>query len=111
MKIILITFLICAAIVSVASQLNNGFPTYQNAPNINVPNINDICSQPGANCQVQSRFAEENSVNGQNVKTTRVCDQLGCIETRVSSSASQFISSLLLLTSATFFATLKYLVR
>lgn len=110
MKLIFVSLFIGVVIASVASQFNAYQPP--NVPNLN--NLNDPnhpCNQPGANCKIQSRFAEENSVNGQNVKYTRVCDEKGCIETRVSSDGSHFMSNLLLLASATFFVTLKYLVR
>lgn len=112
MKIIFLSLLIGVVIASVASQFNNGFPSYPAMPNLNdLNNPNHPCNQPGANCKIESRFAEENSVNGQNIKLTRVCDERGCIETRVSSDASHFMSNLFLLASATLFATVKYLIR
>lgn len=71
------------------------------------------CNQPGANCKTQSRFAEESSVTddkGGSVKWTRVCDEQGCTETRVSNGDSQFGVNLLLLTISALVAGIKHLI-
>lgn len=60
-------------------------------------NLNDPthpCNQPGANCnnQLNSRFAEESSYidhRGNRERYTRVCDDRGCYERRVSSGQSR----------------------
>jgi len=68
------------------NQQNNQFPQFPQQPN-----INDICNQPGANCKIDSRFAEESSQtdgNGRTTKVTRVCDNRGCYDRKVSVAAS-----------------------
>lgn len=71
-------------------QFPNQFPQQQ------FPNVNELCKQPGANCKIDSRFAEESSVTdnkGNTVKTTRVCDDRGCYDRKVQNSSSVSLST------------------
>lgn len=112
MKLIFLIFFTAVVIVGVKSQFN-GFPTY-NLNNLNDPN--HPCNQPGANCKIQSRFAEENSVSDNhgsntNTKFTRVCDERGCIESRVSSGSSDILTNIWMLTTVTFIIVIKNFVK
>lgn len=76
--------------------VNNG---YANGWNPNDPS--HPCNQPGANCNLNSRFAEESSYidhRGNRERYTRVCDDRGCYERRVSSGESRLSTSFWLLT-------------
>lgn len=86
MKLVLIAFLGLLAVVSAQWPGSNN-QNYPQFPNQNAfssqqfPNINNLCDQPGANCKIDSRFAEDSSVTderGQTTKYTRVCDNNGC---------------------------------
>lgn len=79
-------------------------------PNQQFPNIPDLCRQPGANCKVDSRFAEESSVTdnrGNNVKYTRVCDDRGCYDRKVYSGSSALAANFLLMTTCAVFVGVK----
>lgn len=81
------------------NQFPNQFPNQQ-FPNQQFPNIADYCKQPGSNCKVDSRFAEESSVSdnrGNNVKYTRVCDDRGCYDRKVYSGSSAVTTNFLLM--------------
>lgn len=70
----------------------------------------DLCNQPGSNCKVESRFAEESSVTdhrGQTTKYTRVCDDQGCYDRRVYSGSSTLTASFVLMTITAAFAIAK----
>ncbi|KAG5674645.1 hypothetical protein PVAND_004599 [Polypedilum vanderplanki] len=74
---------------------NPAFPGQQN--------INDLCNQPGANCNIQSRFAEESSFTdhrGHTNKFTRVCDDRGCYERRLTSGSTSLSVNFLILSTA-----------
>lgn len=97
-------FVACAVLVLVAvasAQWNNNqnqqFPQFPNQQFPNqaqfpqFPNVNDLCKQPGANCKIDSRFAEESSNTddkGRTTKFTRVCDDRGCYDRKVTSGSS-----------------------
>src|SRR5690349_8398330 len=98
-----LSFCVLVGLVSIAAaQWNNQqFPNQQpqqfpsNYPGQvqfpQYPNVPDLCRQPGANCKVDSRFAEESSVTdqrGQTVKYTKVCDDRGCYDRKVYSGSS-----------------------
>lgn len=98
-----------------AAQWNNQNAQYPNQPQQfpsqfpgqvpfpQYPNVPDLCKQPGANCKVDSRFAEESSVTdprGQTVKYTRVCDNNGCYDRKVYSGSSALTASYVLMTIA-----------
>ena len=106
-RLVLIAFLGFVAVASAQWGSNNQnypqFPNQQPFPNQSpfanqpqfpkmpqFPNID--CNQPGANCKVDSRFAEESSVTderGQTTKYTRVCDDRGCYDRKVYNPSSQ----------------------
>lgn len=71
---------------------NQQFPSQFPSPQFpNFPNMNDLCKQPGANCKIDSRFAEESSYSddkGRTTKFTRVCDDKGCYDRKVTSGSS-----------------------
>lgn len=70
------------------------------------PNIGDLCKQPGANCKIDSRFAEESSFSddkGRNTKFTRVCDNTGCYDKKVYSGSSALSVSYVLITACAAF--------
>lgn len=98
-RLVLIAFLGLIAVASAQWGGNQNYPQYpnqfQNQPQFpnppQFPNINDLCNQPGANCKIDSRFAEESSVTderGQSTKYTRVCDDRGCYDRKVNSQQS-----------------------
>lgn len=92
-------------------QFPNQFPGQAPFPQYPV-NVPDLCRQPGSNCKVESRFAEESSVTdprGQTTKYTRVCDERGCYDRKVYSGSSAMTSSFLLMTIAALFAAAKML--
>lgn len=110
-KLVLSCFF-AAFIASVVSQnrvpppgLQQQYPT---VTGWNPADPNHPCNQPGANCNnnnINSRFAEESSYidhRGNREKYTRVCDDRGCYERRVSSGEARVsISFWLLITIAT----------
>lgn len=94
-------------LIAVASAQYN--PNYNNQnynnqgqfPNFQVPDFNDLCKKDPKNCKVQTRFAEESSSNdgkGNNVKFTRVCDDKGCVERKVTNGATPSFTSMAALT-------------
>jgi hypothetical protein len=105
-KLILCCF-IATLIAAVSCQQGFGYP---------IPDLRDPkhpCNQPGANCNIQSRFAEESSVTddkGKSTKWSRICDEQGCTEVRVSNGDSRIGASFLLLTIAAFVASIKNLI-
>jgi hypothetical protein len=106
--------LFCAFVTlisAVSAQWNAqpGFPQYPQQPN-----INDLCSRPGANCNVQSRFAEESSYTdhrGNSQKFTRVCDDRGCYERRLTNDSSSMSVSFILISTAAIIAVMKSLIH
>lgn len=89
-RFFLFAFLGLVAVASAQWGSNNqNYPQFPNPPqypNQQIPNIRDMCNQPGANCKTDSRFAEESSVTderGDTTKYTRVCDDRGCYERKV----------------------------
>lgn len=106
----LVLFCAFVAIISAASaQWNN--PQYPQFPP--QPNINDLCSQPGANCNINTRFAEESSYTdhrGNSQKFSRVCDDRGCYERRLTNDSSSMSSSFVLFSTAVFIAIMKSLI-
>lgn len=75
--------------------------SFPNQPGAQYPNINDMCKQPGANCRVDSRYAEETSVTdnkGQTTKYTRVCDDRGCYDRKVYSGSTAVSTNCILVT-------------
>lgn len=87
-------------------QYPSQFPGQVQFPQYPVPGP-DLCKQPGANCKVESRFAEESSVTdhrGQTTKYTRVCDDRGCYDRKVYSGSSTLTTSYILLTITAVFA-------
>lgn len=84
---------IAVLIVAVAGQQNfPGFPSYPVIPDLRDPN--HPCNRPGANCNIQSRFNEENSVSdnqGNTVKWSQVCDGNKCVESQVKSGSSSYV--------------------
>lgn len=114
-KIIVTVGVFVLCIVSIAAQFPNQFPN-QN-PNFNgfpqTPNINDLCSQPGSNCNINSRFAEDSSFTdykGNTHKYHRACDERGCYERRIANGSSLPTMSLLLLITTTIFVSVKNLL-
>ncbi|CRL00635.1 CLUMA_CG013895, isoform A [Clunio marinus] len=82
-------------------QYPNVYPQLPNQPFPNQPNINELCRQPGANCKIDSRFAEESSVTdprGNTFKYTRVCDDRGCYDRKVYNGSSAISASYILIT-------------
>lgn len=78
------------------------------------PNINDLCSQPGANCNINTRFAEESSYTdhrGNSQKFSRVCDDRGCYERRLTNDSAPMSMSVVLLTTAAIIAVMKSLMH
>lgn len=114
-KLVLSCFF-AAIIASVVSQnrvpppgLNQQYPT---VTGWNPADPNHPCNQPGANCNnnLNSRFAEESSYidhRGNREKYTRVCDDRGCYERRVSSGEARVSSSFWLLITITLVAGVK----
>lgn len=98
-RFVLIVLLGLIAISTAQWNNNQNYPQFPNQqpfpgqPFPVQPNINDLCRQPGANCKTESRFAEESSVTdhkGQSTKFTRVCDDRGCYDRKISSGSSTF---------------------
>lgn len=91
-------------------QYPNQFPNQQfpnQFPQPQFPNMNELCKQPGASCKIDSRFAEESSSTdnkGHTTKYTRVCDDRGCYDRKVSSGSSALTASSMLLTICAVFA-------
>lgn len=102
-------FFIAVLIAAVACQQSiPGFPSYPVIPDVRDPN--HPCNRPGANCNIQSRFAEESSVSdnkGNTVKWSQVCDGNKCVENRVVSGSSYTSISFGLLTMAALVAVFK----
>lgn len=85
-----------------------------NLPGFNQPNINDLCSRPGANCNINTRFAEESSFTdhkGNTQKFTRVCDDRGCYERKLSNGSSALSTSFLLISLATIVVSIKTFIH
>lgn len=104
MKNIFVTLLIIVAISCASSQSKS-----QTYPNLN-EDPNHPCSQPGANCKIESKVIQKNSEKEPEVKIvkkTRVCDDNGCIETIISSDATYLTRNLLLLSFATFYGVVR----
>lgn len=92
-------------------QFPSQFP--QNFPQ-NYPNPADMCKQPGANCKIDSRFAEESSVTdnrGNTVKTSRVCDDRGCYDKKVYNGSSALTISTILMTICAVFVGAKIFLQ
>lgn len=71
-------------------------PQFPGVTGWNPSDPNHPCNQPGANCNLNSRFAEESSYidhRGNRERYTRVCDDRGCYERRVSSGESRVSST------------------
>jgi hypothetical protein len=79
----------------------------------NIPNVNDLCKQPGANCKTESRFAEESSYSDPKgtTKYTRVCDDKGCYDRKVYSGSSAVTTSYVLMASCLVFALAKIVLH
>lgn len=104
-KLVLCCF-IAVLIVGVTCQQFPSYPTFPT--NLNDPN--HPCNRPGANCKIQSRFAEESSVsdnNGNSVKWSQICDERGCQEFKVKSGSTQISISFGLLSLAAIIAFIK----
>ena len=107
----LVLFCVFVTLIAVASAqwAQPGFPQFPPQPN-----INDLCNQPGANCNVQSRFAEESSYTdhrGNSQKFSKVCDDKGCYERRLSNDSSSMSVSFILLSTAAIIAVMKSLIH
>lgn len=94
-------FFVLFGLIAVATAQWNNQP-FPQVPQPQFPSVNELCKQPGANCKIDSRFAEENSYSdnqGHSFKNTRVCDNNGCYDRKVSkaSSSSPLSVSFLLL--------------
>lgn len=91
-RLVLFAFLGLFAFASAQWGSNNqNYPQFPNQPSFTnqpqFPDMNDMCNQPGANCKFDSRSAQESSVTderGDTTKYTRVCDDRGCYERKVS---------------------------
>ncbi|CAG9797684.1 unnamed protein product [Chironomus riparius] len=106
--------LFCAFVMLIAAATAqwNGQPGYPPFPQ--PPNINDLCNRPGANCNVQSRFAEESSYTdhrGNSQKFSRVCDDKGCYERKLTNDSSSMSVSFILISTAAIIAVMKSLIH
>lgn len=97
-KLVMFAFVcLIISVVECSPQWNNN--QQPQFPPQGFPDINQLCKQNG-NCKTESRFAEESSNTndkGQNVKFTRVCDDKGCYEKKVTSGSSMVASTNLIL--------------
>lgn len=89
----------------VSAQYQQQYPNQQ-YPNqqypVQFPNVDDLCRRPGANCRVDNRFAEEQSVvndRGQTHRYSRVCDERGCYERKYYSGSSAITTNFILMSS------------
>lgn len=109
-RIVVLGLLALTCVVSAQYQQrpypNQQFPNNQQYPaapfNNQFPNVDDLCSRPGANCRVDNRFAEEQSVindRGQRQQYSRVCDERGCYERRFYSGSSAITTNFVLMSS------------
>lgn len=108
----LVLFCVFVTLIAAASAQWNAQPGYPPFPQ--QPNINDLCNQPGANCNIQSRFAEESSYTdhrGNSQKFTRVCDDRGCYERKLTNASSSISFSFILLSTAALIAVMKSLIH
>jgi hypothetical protein len=105
--------LCCLLIGSVVSQNRvppPGLPAqqYPTVTGWNPADPNHPCNQPGVNCNLNSRFAEESSYidhRGNRERYTRVCDDRGCYERRVSNGQRALSTSIFMLMAIAFVAT------
>lgn len=66
------------------------------------PNADELCRRPGANCRVDNRFAEEQSVTnerGQTHRYQKFCDERGCYERKYYNGSSTLATNFILMSS------------
>lgn len=66
------------------------------------PNIEFDCRRPGANCRIDNRFAEEQSVTndrGQVQRFQKYCDERGCYERKYYNGSTSIATNVILMSS------------
>lgn len=114
MNRVVLIILIAVALTAnqISAQFNQQYPVNQQQqfparfPN-QFPTAEDLCRRPGANCRVDNRFAEEQSVTnerGQTQRYQKFCDEGGCYERKYYNGTSTVATNLILMSSTIFFA-------